>query len=161
MAKHDIQGKTVLLAGGAKNLGGLIGRDLARHGAKAVVIHYNSDSTRQAADDTVAVIKQLGAEAIALQADLTSAAAVETLFADAIAAVGRPDIAINTVGKVLKKPFTEISEAEYDAMTAVNSKSAFFFARSRPSRERQRQNSHARDVAARRIHSLLRGVRRH
>jgi NAD(P)-dependent dehydrogenase (short-subunit alcohol dehydrogenase family) len=129
MAKHGIQGKTVLIAGGAKNLGGLIGHDLAENGAKAVVIHYNSDSTRQAADETVAAIKRTGAEAIALQADLTSAAAVEALFADAIAAVGRPDIAINTVGKVLKKPFMEISEAEYDAMTAVNSKSAFFFLR--------------------------------
>ncbi|RYE79847.1 MAG: SDR family oxidoreductase [Hyphomicrobiales bacterium] len=64
---------------------------------------------------------------MAFQADLTSAAAMEKLFADTIAAIGRPDIAINTVGKVLKKPFTEISEAEYDAMTAVNSKTAFFF----------------------------------
>jgi hypothetical protein len=42
-------------------------------------------------------------------------------------AVGRPDIAINTVGKVLKKPLMEISEAEYDEMAAVNGKSAFFF----------------------------------
>ena len=50
-------------------------------------------------------------------------------FADAIAAVGKPDIAINTVGKVLKKPITEISETEYDEMSAVNSKSAFFFLR--------------------------------
>ncbi|MDE1140711.1 MAG: SDR family oxidoreductase [Paraburkholderia tropica] len=129
MANHEIHGKTVLIAGGAKNLGGLIARDLASHGAKAVVIHYNSASTKQAAEETVAAVKQAGAAAIALQADLTSAAAVETLFADAIAAVGRPDIAINTVGKVLKKPFTEISEAEYDEMSAVNSKSAFFFLR--------------------------------
>ncbi|CAM2160346.1 Short-chain dehydrogenase [Paraburkholderia tropica] len=129
MANHEIHGKTVLIAGGAKNLGGLIARDLASHGAKAVVIHYNSASTKHAAEETVAAVKQAGAAAIALQADLTSAAAVETLFADAIAAVGRPDIAINTVGKVLKKPFTEISEAEYDEMSAVNSKSAFFFLR--------------------------------
>ena len=62
-----------------------------------------------------------------MQADLTSAGAVERLFAETIEAVGRPDIAINTVGKVLKKPMVEISEAEYDDMTAVNSKSAFFF----------------------------------
>lgn len=53
--------------------------------------------------------------------------AVERLFADTIAAVGRPDIAVNTIGKVLKKPMIEITEAEYDEMTAVNSKSAFFF----------------------------------
>lgn len=49
------------------------------------------------------------------------------MFADAVAALGRPDIAINTVGKVLKKPIAETSEAEYDEMSAVNAKSAFFF----------------------------------
>lgn len=127
MADHSIKGKTVLIAGGAKNLGGLIARDLAGQGAKAVVIHYNSASSKAEADATVTAIQSAGAKAAAFQADLTTAGAVEKLFADTVAAVGRPDIAINTVGKVLKKPFVEISEAEYDEMTAVNSKSAFFF----------------------------------
>ncbi len=127
MVDHSIKGKTVLIAGGAKNLGGLIARDLAGQGAKAVVIHYNSASSKAEADATVAAIQSAGAKAAAFQADLTTAGAVEKLFADTVAAVGRPDIAINTVGKVLKKPFVEISEAEYDEMTAVNSKSAFFF----------------------------------
>ncbi len=127
MSKHSIQGKVALIAGGAKNLGGLIARDLAEQGAKAVAIHYNSAASKSDAEATVAAIQKAGAKAVALQGDLTSAAAVQKLFADAIAAVGRPDIAINTVGKVLKKSFTEISEAEYDEMTAVNSKSAFFF----------------------------------
>ena len=127
MNAHTLNGKVVLIAGGAKNLGGLIATDLARHGAKAVVVHYNSASSRADAEKTVAAIEQAGARGVALQGDLTSAAAVERLFADAIAAVGRPDIAINTVGKVLKKPITEISEAEYDEMSAVNAKTAFFF----------------------------------
>ncbi|ASL46132.1 3-oxoacyl-acyl-carrier-protein reductase FabG [Burkholderia sp. AD24] len=127
MADHAIKGKVVLIAGGAKNLGGLIARDLARQGAAAVAIHYNSASSKAAADETVAAIEAAGARAAAFQADLTRASAVEKLFADAIAAVGKPDIAINTVGKVLKKPFVEITEAEYDEMSAVNAKSAFFF----------------------------------
>ncbi|HKU94875.1 MAG TPA: SDR family oxidoreductase [Vineibacter sp.] len=127
MADHAIKGKTVIIAGGAKNLGGLIARDLAQQGAKAVAVHYNSAATKSAADETVAAVKAAGAKAVAFQGDLTTAAAVEKLFADTIAAVGTPDIAINTVGKVLKKPFVDISEAEYDEMTAVNSKTAFFF----------------------------------
>ncbi|RAS17353.1 SDR family oxidoreductase [Paraburkholderia bryophila] len=127
MADHSIKGKVVLIAGGAKNLGGLIARDLARQGAAAVAIHYNSASSKAAADETVAAIEAAGARAAAFQADLTRASAVEKLFADTIAAVGKPDIAINTVGKVLKKPFVEITEAEYDEMSAVNAKSAFFF----------------------------------
>ncbi|MGS1008920.1 SDR family oxidoreductase [Achromobacter xylosoxidans] len=127
MADHGIKGKTVIIAGGAKNLGGLIARDLAQQGARAVAVHYNSAATKADAEATVAAVKAAGAQAVALQADLSSAGAMEKLFADAVAAVGRPDIAINTVGKVLKKPFTEITEAEYDEMAAVNSKSAFFF----------------------------------
>ena len=124
---HSIQGKTVLIAGGAKNLGGLLARDLAQHGARAVAIHYNSAASQTAADETVAAIRAAGAQAVAFQANLTSAAAMEKLFADTVAAVGRPDIAINTVGKVLKKPLGEISEAEFDAMSAINAKAAFFF----------------------------------
>jgi len=127
MADHSINGKVALIAGGAKNLGGLIARDLAKHGARAVVVHYNSASSREAAEATVAAMQASGAQGVVLQGDLTTAGAVEKLFADTIAAVGRPDIAINTVGKVLKKPFTEITEAEYDEMAAINSKSAFFF----------------------------------
>ena len=127
MTDHSIKGKTVFIAGGAKNLGGLLARDLAAHGAKAIAIHYNSAATKKDADETVAAIKAAGAQAAAFQANLTTAGAMERLFADAVAAVGKPDIAINTVGKVLKKPLVEISEAEYDEMTAVNSKAAFFF----------------------------------
>ncbi|WP_342379881.1 SDR family oxidoreductase [Myxococcus stipitatus] len=127
MADHGIRGKTVLIAGGAKNLGGLLARDLAAQGAKAVVIHYNSPQTKKDADETVAAVSAAGAKAIALQADLRTAGAVEKLFKDAVAAVGRPDIAINTVGKVLKKPLAETTEAEFDEMSAVNSKAAFFF----------------------------------
>ena len=41
-SKHSLQGKTVLIAGGAKNLGGLLATDFAQHGAKAIAIHYNS-----------------------------------------------------------------------------------------------------------------------
>lgn len=125
--KHSIQGKVVLIAGGAKNLGGLIARDLAQQGARAVAIHYNSAASKADAEATLEAIEKVGAKAIALQGDLTSAGAVEKLFANTVAAFGRPDIAINTVGKVLKKPITEISEAEYDEMSAVNAKTAFFF----------------------------------
>ncbi|SNW13440.1 dehydrogenase [Stenotrophomonas maltophilia] len=125
MTDHSLKGKTVLIAGGAKNLGGLIARDFASQGAKAIVIHYNSAATQADAEATVAAVQAAGSKAVALQGNLTSAAAMERLFADAVAAVGRPDIAINTVGKVLKKPLLEISEAEYDEMSAVNAKAAF------------------------------------
>lgn len=125
--RHAIKDKVALIAGGGKNLGGLIARDLAQQGAKAIAIHYNSAASEAEALATVAAVKDLGAQAIAVRADLTKAAAVQKLFADTVAAFGRPDIAINTVGKVLKKPMQEISEAEFNEMSDVNSKAAFFF----------------------------------
>ncbi|MBZ4411260.1 SDR family oxidoreductase [Myxococcus sp. MISCRS1] len=127
MSIHGLEGKNVLIAGGAKNLGGLMARDLARHGAKAVVIHYHDASARSAAEQTLRAIEAAGAKGVALQGELTSARGMEQLFAEARAAVGRPDIAINTVGKVLKKPIVETTEAEFDEMSAVNAKTAFFF----------------------------------
>lgn len=127
MARNSIEGKVVLIAGGAKNLGGLLAREFAQKGAKAVAIHYNSNATRAAAEETLAAVKAAGAEAVAFQADLTRAAAMEKLFSDVTAAVGRPDIAINTVGMVVKQPMVEVTEAVFDQSCAVNVKTAFFF----------------------------------
>lgn len=129
MTKHSITGKNVLIAGGAKNLGGLLAIDLAKQGAAAVAIHYNGDAAKAEADKTLAAIGATGAIGFAFQADLSTAGAMEKLFADAKASMGSIEVAINTVGKVLKKPMIEITEEEFDVMSAVNSKSAFFFLR--------------------------------
>jgi len=120
-------GRSRLTAGGAKNLGGLIARDLAAAGAKAIAIHSNSPASRSDADKMLADLKAPGAEAVAFQADLTSADANAKLFADTIAAIGKSGIAINTVGKVLKKPIVDTSEDKFDATFAVNTKAAYFF----------------------------------
>jgi NAD(P)-dependent dehydrogenase (short-subunit alcohol dehydrogenase family) len=127
VTEHRITGKNVLIAGGAKNLGGLIARDLASQGAKAIAIHYNSDATKSAADDTAAAIKSAGSSAYTFQGDLTSALAVRQLFNDAKDTMGSIDIAINTAGRVIRKPIADITEEEVDAMFAINAKTAFFF----------------------------------
>lgn len=127
MVEHSLKGKTALITGGAKNLGGAIAIDLAARGAKAIVIHYHDDESKLDAQNTLDAIRDYGTEAMAIKADLSSAAAMEELFATTLACVGWPDIAINTVGKVLKKPIVETSEDEFDAMLAVNTKTAFFF----------------------------------
>lgn len=126
MSGKDLKEKVVLIAGGAKNLGGLLSLDFAKKGAK-VVVHYNSDSTKADAEKTLSEIQAFGAEAMIIQGDLTVPANVAQLFDAAIARFGGIDIAINTVGMVLKKPFAETTEAEYDVMFGVNSKSAYFF----------------------------------
>lgn len=129
LGKHTLEGKNVLVAAGAKNLGGLISRQAAEAGAN-VAIHYNSESTRAQAEETLAAIRAAGSEGVILSGDLTDPAAVERLFVEAEAALGTIDVAVNTVGKVLRKPIIETSEEEYDSMFDVNSKAAYFFIKS-------------------------------
>jgi NAD(P)-dependent dehydrogenase (short-subunit alcohol dehydrogenase family) len=126
MSEQTLKGKVAIIGAGAKNLGGLISRTLGGEGA-AVVVNYNSGSTKASADETVAAIKKTGSDAFAIQGDLTKVSEVAKLFDGALNRYGRVDIAVNTVGKVLKKPFVETSEAEYDSMFAINSKAAYFF----------------------------------
>ncbi len=126
MTEHTLTGKNVLIAGGAKNLGGLIARQAAEAGAN-VAIHYNSASSKTDADQTLADIEATGARGVVLSGDLTKPENIEKLFADAAAALGPIDVAVNTVGKVLRKPIVDTTEAEYDEMFDVNAKSAYFF----------------------------------
>lgn len=129
MTTHSITGKTALITGGAKNLGGLIARDLAKQGAAVVVIHYHSPASAADAKATLEAVQRAGAKGFAFQADLTQPGAVTDLFEKTMQAAGSLDIAINTVGKVLKKPIADTTDAEYDAMFAINTKVAYQFIR--------------------------------
>lgn len=126
MSRNDVKGKVVLIAGGGKNLGGLLSRDFAAKGAK-LAIHYNSESSRAESEKTLADVQALGAEAFLFQGDLTKVVNVTKFFDEAVSKFGGIDIAINTVGMVLKKPFVNTTEEEYDHMFGVNSKAAYFF----------------------------------
>ncbi|ADV01898.1 3-oxoacyl-ACP reductase [Alicycliphilus denitrificans] len=67
----------VLVTGGARGLGQAITRALAREGAGVVVNYHRSEAA------ALALAEELGPRAIALQADVTDAAAVQSLFAAA------------------------------------------------------------------------------
>ncbi|WP_322545148.1 SDR family oxidoreductase [Elizabethkingia miricola] len=126
MSRNDLKGKVVLIAGGGKNLGGLLSRDFAAKGAK-LAIHYNSESSKAESEKTLVEVQALGSDAFLFRSDLTKVENVTRFFDEAVAKFGGVDIAINTVGMVLKKPFVETTEQEYDAMFGINSKSAYFF----------------------------------
>jgi NAD(P)-dependent dehydrogenase (short-subunit alcohol dehydrogenase family) len=123
---RTLQDHNVLVAAGAKNLGGLISRHAAEAGAN-VAIHYNSAATRPQAEQTLAAVEAAGRRGVILTGDLTEPTTVEKLFSDAQAAIGRIDVAVNTVGKVLRKPIMDTTEDEYDSMFDINAKTAYFF----------------------------------
>ncbi|GAA0557929.1 SDR family oxidoreductase [Halomonas salifodinae] len=126
MAAHTLNGKVVVVGAGAKNLGGLISRRMGKAGAR-VVVHYHGDATRPDAEATVQAIQEAGGDAFAFQGDLTQPTNITALFEEAKSRFGGIDIAVNTVGKVLRKPIVETSEEEYDAMFDINAKAAYFF----------------------------------
>ncbi|CAK7238665.1 MAG: hypothetical protein STHCBS139747_000083 [Sporothrix thermara] len=123
----SLKGKVAFITGGGKNLGADIARELAALGA-SLALHYNSPSSEAESQKTEKeLVSAYPAIKVKLyQADLTTAGAVEKIFTTIEKDFGRIDIVVNTIGKVLKKPITEITEKEYDDMFAINSKAAFF-----------------------------------
>ena len=114
-----LQGKVALITGGAKNLGAEIALELASQDAY-LALHYNSPKTKDDAIKLQATLNQKypNCKVAFYAGDLTTAAAVDKLFTDTLKDFGKIDIVVNTVGMVLKKPITEISEQEYDTMFA-------------------------------------------
>lgn len=114
-----LAGQVALVTGGVKNLGADIALELASVGAD-LALHYHSASSKADATKIQAELKQKypKVKVSFYEGDLTKAAAVDKLFQEVLADFGKINIIINTIGKVLKKPITEISEEEYDSMFA-------------------------------------------
>ena len=62
--------KVILVTGSSRGLGKSIALDLGKHGQK-LVINYVSDGSKEAAEATCKEIKELGGDAVAIQADST------------------------------------------------------------------------------------------
>lgn len=117
--------KVAIVTGASRNLGRAFSEMLANEGA-SVVVHYNNPSKKSEADDTAAKVRVAGSKAVVEQADLTKTSEIRRLFDQTMKEFNQLDILINTAGAVLKKPFVDITEDEYDHMFAINAKAAFF-----------------------------------
>lgn len=94
----------------------------AREGAKVVAADRNLD----AAEETVAMIKSEGGEAIAVEADVTRERDAQNLVETAIVEYGRLDVVFNNVGIALGGVGLAVKEEEWDAVMATNLKSILF-----------------------------------
>lgn len=79
----QISEQQVLVTGGARGLGAHISRAVAREGAGVVINYHRSDKA------AAALAEELGPRAMALQADVTDAAAVQRLVREAQEKTGR------------------------------------------------------------------------
>ncbi|MCB4809839.1 SDR family oxidoreductase [Methylovorus menthalis] len=127
MASRTLKNKVAVIAGGGKNLGALIAQQFAESGLRGAAIHYHSASSKSDADKTVSILKAEGVDAFAFQADLSIAENNAKLFDEALKRFGQIDIAINTVGVVIKKPILDVTEVDFDQSFDANAKAAFFF----------------------------------
>ena len=120
-----LEGKVAIVTGGARDLGRAISVKLAAEGAKVCLNYFDNEADAQ---ETLALIKNVGGEAIAVQGDMTKAAAVKNLFAECNKAFGdKVDVLVNVVGGIVgRKKITEQDEDWYDFLMDVNMRSVFF-----------------------------------
>lgn len=110
-------GKTAVVTGGARGIGRAIALRLAQDGA-AVAITYHT--REEAAAETVARIGELGANAIALKADLTSQAVAARVCAQVQDALGPIDLLVNNAGNYAAVHPTDEEPAHWDAVLEAN-----------------------------------------
>jgi NAD(P)-dependent dehydrogenase (short-subunit alcohol dehydrogenase family) len=87
-------GQSVLVTGAAGGIGRAVAIRCAREGGLVTVADLDEHRARAVADEIAAV----GGTAIAARLDTTSAADTERIVAEAVAAFGRLDVAINNAG---------------------------------------------------------------
>ena len=124
-----VQGKIALVAGAGTigPPGGKLGNGraaamlLAQEGARIVA----SDISLEAAEETVARIREKGGEAIAIQGDVSKETDAKRMVDMTLDHYGKLDILDNNVGIFLERDIIDMSEQEWDHMMAVNVKGIF------------------------------------
>ena len=119
----DLNGKTAVVTGGARDIGRSISLALAEAGA-AVVVNYNA--SREAAESVVEDILRRGGRALAVGADVTKQAGARGLIAESVKAFGKIDVLVNNAGGMIaRKKLDEMDEAFWDQVITLNLKSVF------------------------------------
>ncbi len=114
-------GRVAVVTGGAQGIGEACARRLAADGAQ-VALWDVADGTGRALADT---LHHDGARATYVHCDVARKAEVDAALADTLAAFGRVDLLVNNAGIFKAAEFLDITEADWDAVIAVNLKGAF------------------------------------
>jgi 3-oxoacyl-[acyl-carrier protein] reductase len=112
-----LKDQVAIVTGASRGIGRAIALQLASQGAK-VVVNYASSST--AADEVVAEITANGGEAIALQADVSQSAQVDTLINTTLEKFQRVDILVNNAGITRDTLLLRMKLEEWQAVIDLN-----------------------------------------
>lgn len=113
-----LDGKQALVTGASSGIGLGCAVALAQAGAYVTLAARRTDRLQ----DTVAALTNAGMSAQALTMDVADVAAT----ADAVAAHGPFDILVNSAGLAIHTPVLDTVEADFDAVSALNFKGAYF-----------------------------------
>lgn len=117
-----LAGKIAIVTGAGGGFGEGIARLFAAEGARVGVLDLRGDAAERVAAD-------IGANALALAADVTSRAEMEAAVAKMSAAFGDVDVFVNNAGWTHRnKPMLEVTEDEFDKVYAINVKSIYHVA---------------------------------
>ena len=115
--RRDVRGKLALVTGAGAGIGRATAVELARKGARTVVI---VDRDLAAAEQTAAAVRDIGADAGVYQADVGDETAMNQLAAQVNDEHGVVDILVNNAGIGMAGRFLETTPAHWDNILSVN-----------------------------------------
>lgn len=116
-ASRSLTDKVAVITGSSRGIGRATALALAAEGAFVVVNYARS---REAADEVVAEIESLGGRAIALQADVSKSAEVDSFFKAILEKWGRVDILVNNAGITRDTLLMRMKEDDWQAVLDLN-----------------------------------------
>ena len=124
--EQGMQGKVVLVTGGAKRVGAAICRRLHAAGAQMAVHYRNSAQEALALQDELNMLR--ANSAAVFQADLLDLKALPQLVAEIIAKFGHLDALVNNASSFYATPLANIDEQQWHDLLGTNLKAPLFLA---------------------------------
>lgn len=112
----DIQGKVVLITGASAGIGLATARSFAQAGAKLALVARSGEVLAGLADE----LRQQGAEAIVIPADLRKPEQVKHAITKAIQHFGHIDILINNAGQAASGTVEKVSLDDFHQIVELN-----------------------------------------
>jgi 3-oxoacyl-[acyl-carrier protein] reductase len=125
MKTMRLKGKVAIVTGAGHGIGKATAIAFAREGAHVAVVDINMSG----AEATVAEITRLDGRALAVQADVSQAASVESMVETVLAWGGRIDVLLNNAGITRDARLVKMTEQQWDAVINVNLKGVWLCAR--------------------------------
>ena len=115
--------RAAIVTGGSRGIGRAVCVALAKQGCNVVVNYCHG---AEPAEQTAALCRAEGVQAVTVQADVSTAEGCKALFDAAAEAFGRVDVLVSNAGIAQQKLFTDITPEEWQRMLDVNLSGAFY-----------------------------------